>query len=336
MKRGIALIASLFKLLACLVVMVTVQLKPAGVRLVQAQSDFYLNSVELVSPSFFMLYWNYTSTNLTAEIVVRTYGWVSFGILKNSSLQNSDLILAWISGANTVFVDCYYSGNDVFPDPKQNWQLLDSFEFDGYTTIKFTRTIVLSNVDKEHDVDIETGTPIVSYSWGTADPFKFINYNSSNLGFMPVPLLSTANVNPYSIASETVYTLRYSVPSITLPSDQTEYFYCMPVSLPVNTSTQNFHLTQVGTTLFTPSLASTFKSRVVAVVSSPRSSRAATRTICTIGSSISVQDWRTRTICQQRALATRTLATAPTPCGGRPCEAHVLFSGSCGPKATSA
>lgn len=60
------------------------------------KSDDYDHKLDIVSPNIYTLYWNYTSLNITAEIRVKTLGWVSFGITKNGKLDGSDLFVAWV------------------------------------------------------------------------------------------------------------------------------------------------------------------------------------------------------------------------------------------------
>jgi len=204
------------------------------------QSDVYEHSLEIISPSAYTLYWNYSNTNITAEIVVKTLGWVSFGITNKGELDGSDLFVAWVTTAKTYFIDSHYQSGSIVSDLLQNWQLLNSFESNGYTTIKFTRKIILSGDDPSQDVDIETGTPYISYAYGVIDPKQFINYQTSNKGVLPVHLISS--IKRKSRTVEKLNTASFRVPNITLPNNVDFYFYCKGFEFTPN----NVHITKVN------------------------------------------------------------------------------------------
>ena len=204
----------------------------------------YEHSLEIISPSAYTLYWNYSNTNITAEIVVKTLGWVSFGITKKGQLDGSDLFLAWVTTAKTYFIDSHFESGSIVSDVLQNWQLLNSFESNGYTTIKFTRKIILSGDDAAQDVDIETGTPYISYAYGVVDPKQFINYQTANKGILPVPLISS--MKRRSRSTEKLNKISYRVPNITLPNNVDSYFYCRGF----NFTPKSVHITKVNSCCF--------------------------------------------------------------------------------------
>lgn len=212
----------------------------------QTQADVYANQVELVAGTY-TLYWNYTDSNITALIAVRTLGWVSFGISRQGKLYNSDLFVAWVTnyGTKTYFIDSHFDGNyTIMPDELQNWQLLDSFEYNGTTYIKFTRYIKLTPFDPYNDVDIETGAPNVTYSWGLSDPVNFINYNTPRSGLQPVPLITGLKDIPGDSASSIEYHY-YATTNHSLPNSQANYFYCEAMTAPANTSYRALQIIQV-------------------------------------------------------------------------------------------
>jgi hypothetical protein len=206
------------------------------------QSSIYEHSLEIVSPEVYMLYWNFSDTNITAEIHVKTTGWVSLGITNKGSISNSDLFVAWVSSSGTTFIDSHFKGrNNIFTNEPQNWQLLDSYESRGVTMIKFTRLINLQTIDPEHDIDIKEGTPYISYAWGLVDPTTYINYLYSNRGTRPVPLISS--IKRTSKLLETLIPTTFITFNKTLPNDRREYFYCQQFSL---NETIARHITKVS------------------------------------------------------------------------------------------
>jgi len=77
-------------------------------------TESYDHHFEIVSPKVYTLYWNYTDFNITAEIRVKTLGWVSFGITNNGKL--SDLFVAWITATKSTFIDCHFEGDSIIPE----------------------------------------------------------------------------------------------------------------------------------------------------------------------------------------------------------------------------
>lgn len=54
-------------------------------------TGYYLNMIDLMPNGQYRLYWNYTTTDIIAEIHVRTTGWVGFGFSPNGGMANSDV-----------------------------------------------------------------------------------------------------------------------------------------------------------------------------------------------------------------------------------------------------
>lgn len=184
----------------------------------------YENSVILVKPDVYYLYWNYTTDEFIAEIHVKTTGWISFGLTSSPQSTKADLIIGWVtSDKNIRFADCYMNDDQVYIDNKQNWFLLGAAETSGYTVLKFKRNILLCSDDQNHDLDIQPGTPYITYAWGDSDPDRFIIFNNTNRGVQPVPLISTRTK---SSKSETSFTIDFSMDTVFLPNGDTESFFC--------------------------------------------------------------------------------------------------------------
>jgi hypothetical protein len=94
-------------------------------------------------------------------------------------------------------------------------------------------------------VDIDIGTPNVTYAWGTVDPVNFINYNSARSGLQPVPLITALKTIPDDISTSLEYHY-YMTPSVTLPSNTNNYYYCSAHTAPTNTSTRALQIVQVN------------------------------------------------------------------------------------------
>jgi hypothetical protein len=231
--------SSLFFLIFCVIIDGSIQSNLPNA------TDFYDNSIHLVKDQY-ILYWNYTTTNLTAEIHVKTYGWVSFGITESTgSMQNADIIVSYVTTKRTVFIDSHYDDMAIIPDYNQNWILMNSLETNGFTIIKFSRLIKLKDVDPSGDLDIEYGTPIVSYGWGPVDPVDFINYENDNKGMQRVPLLTAINEKSQFNGNIDQFSIGF-IP-IEIPNHKTDYFHCTGYVLPSHITYSSNHVIKYAT-----------------------------------------------------------------------------------------
>ena len=64
----------------------------------------FTNFRQIVNPSY-ELYWNFDSStqNLSIAVRVNTTGWIGLGISPNGGMPNSDVVIGWVSGGNTIF-----------------------------------------------------------------------------------------------------------------------------------------------------------------------------------------------------------------------------------------
>ena len=159
----------------------------------------YTNKIVLVEPEKYILYWNYTQTDIIFEIHVKATGWIGFGLSPNGDMLHSDVILAWVdSKGNANFTDRHVGKQRSTPtvDTVQNWFSLLTIAKDGYTISKFTRKIKLCDTTGE-DLNIETGTPYLIFAWGDISDNNEASYHgSTNRGSKTVPLISSANSKP--------------------------------------------------------------------------------------------------------------------------------------------
>ena len=130
-----------------------------------APTENYVNSLEL-QPGAYILYWNFTSTDILMEVHVKTTGWIGFGLSPNGGMDGADVIIAWIDkNGKGVFTDRHIRGRDVMIDTVQNWMPLLVTSRDGFVVAKFTRKIKICDKSGE-DMDIPDGTPFVIYAYG--------------------------------------------------------------------------------------------------------------------------------------------------------------------------
>ena len=64
----------------------------------------FTNFRQIVNPSY-ELYWNFDAVtqNLSIAVRVNTTGWIGFGISPNGGMPNSDVVIGWVAGGNTIF-----------------------------------------------------------------------------------------------------------------------------------------------------------------------------------------------------------------------------------------
>lgn len=160
-------------------------------------TEEFSNKIVLVEPDNYILYWNYTDSDILFEIHVQSTGWISFGLTPNGEMLYSDIIITWINTINgkVNFTDRHVLDQRIIPtiDKTQNWFHLSTKIQDGYIMSKFTRKIKLCDTTGE-DLDIEKGTPFVIFAWGdTFNNNDAAYHGASNRGVKTVPLISSLN-----------------------------------------------------------------------------------------------------------------------------------------------
>ena len=164
-------------------------------------STFFVNNATLMGPDQYLLYWNYTSTDITFKAVVKTTGWLGFGISPNGGMPYSDLVVAYLNQNGSVnFTNRYVGSSNSLPviNPYQYWSMLYYNQQNGFTTAIFTRNLVICNAS--NSIDIVSGTQFVIFAWGnsfgSSGSFTDISYHSSsNRSSSSLPLISTLNRN---------------------------------------------------------------------------------------------------------------------------------------------
>ena len=165
-------------------------------------NSYFVNNATLIAPDNYLLYWNFTKTDITFKIVAKsTNGWIGFGISPNGAMESSDIIIAYkLSNGTVSFTDRHTdsASKSLIMDKQQNWNLLSYSEMNGLTTIIFTRKIEICNLGASDDffIDIVPGTQYIIYAWGNLGPNGEILYHSSlNRSSTSLPLISSLNRN---------------------------------------------------------------------------------------------------------------------------------------------
>jgi len=144
------------------------------------------------------LYWNYTSDTITFKLVIKTTGWVGFGLSPNGGMKNSDIIQAWTCPNGTVmFKDAHVENSyNVIYDTVQNWKKLFYSQLNGLTIVIFTRKLKICDSTQFNEININVEpTSFIVYSWGT----KFnitgfpTGHDYTDRGSKSLPLLAALN-----------------------------------------------------------------------------------------------------------------------------------------------
>ncbi len=183
--------------------------QPASLSILDASSPFIHNTI-LLQLNIVCLAWNFTSTDITFKLTVKTTGWVSFAltnnIIPNDSDKafytplNSDLILAWKDPQNNGtlnFKECHTeivdSQEKIFFDLVTNWNMLFYSNTNGYVTVIFKRKLKVCYDPYEQSIQI-LPTQFVSWSFGeTYRDSRPDFYNPISSGVKNLPLLANLN-----------------------------------------------------------------------------------------------------------------------------------------------
>jgi len=173
---------------------------------------FYANSKVLAEPDLFKLYWNYTKTELIAEVHAKTStGWISFGLSPNGGMDGSDVFVFFTQNGVANFTDRHIVKREVLVDKKQDWTLLSHSITNGYTIVKFKRDV--NTCDEKEDLTIEGGTPRIIFAWNTKQPINgAIEYHGTrSRGSSSAQLISALNQKSNIKNEDKIFTYEFRV-----------------------------------------------------------------------------------------------------------------------------
>ncbi|GFO49022.1 DBH-like monooxygenase protein 1 [Plakobranchus ocellatus] len=180
----------------------------------------------------YTLYWNFNDTHITLEMVVKTNGWVGFGISPNGAMKSSDVIIGWVKDGQVHFADRHAEGHFLpAKDSSQDWTLLMGQEVGEYTVLKVVR--LLDTCDDE-DVAVLPGTTRVIYAYSPNDPptDDAVRYHGTTRGAKSILLLDPpTNEQQESALPSDVKVLEFRNRNVSVPSTDTTY-HCTLWKLP--------------------------------------------------------------------------------------------------------
>lgn len=147
-----------------------------------APSEAFAKSLVLIQPNVFIIYWSHNTSHIRMEVHVKTNGWFSLGFKPRSLV---DYYVASVSDDGTAhFSDRHrWSTTPVMNasqlDERQDAQPLYAAKSNGFTVVKFERTI-LSCADEQtggnlEDVDLNDPVTLV-YAHGPMSQGEIVYY----------------------------------------------------------------------------------------------------------------------------------------------------------------
>jgi hypothetical protein len=137
-------------------------------------SENYMFSVNIDEDdaNLYKLFWNYSMQNeeILFEIHCKTLGWVGFGLSPTGNMVNSDIAIGWVDNNGKAYLYDTYATAEEPPlvDAKQDFNLIDAKQINGYTIFKFSRKFV--TCDKQNDFEIKKETNRLIFAWNDNDP----------------------------------------------------------------------------------------------------------------------------------------------------------------------
>nr|XP_039264402.1 DBH-like monooxygenase protein 1 [Styela clava] len=118
---------------------------------------------------YLKLYWKANKDTITMEVHGKTTGWIGIGFSPHGGMNGADIIVGWIKNGTTYITDRYGIENGFPPrDSQQDVKLIMGKECDGWTMIRFKRS--LESCDQQHDRSITADTQRVIWAFGETDP----------------------------------------------------------------------------------------------------------------------------------------------------------------------
>ncbi|CAL1540453.1 unnamed protein product [Lymnaea stagnalis] len=168
----------------------------------------------------YTLYWNFNSTHIIFKSVVKTKGFVGFGISPDGGMVYSDIAIGWVNDGRAYFIDTFTEGHYISSMvAKKDWQVLSGTEVGDVTTLIFLRKLFPC---EPKNLPISEGTTRVIYSYGPNDPSanNSINYHGYNRGSKSILLLNPPMETPLP---DDVTTVEFLNKDFALPGEDTHY-----------------------------------------------------------------------------------------------------------------
>ncbi|XP_059144068.1 DBH-like monooxygenase protein 1 [Physella acuta] len=181
----------------------------------------------------YQLYWNFNSSHIIFKTVVKTNGFIGFGISPNGGMSNADVVIGWVKDGVPHFADRHAQGH-VMPavDTQQDWHLVEAVEVGETTSLVFIREL---NTCDPQDLPITNSTTRIIFSYHPSDPAgdDSIQYHGSHRrGTKSVLLLTPpASVKDRDPLPDDVISFEFLNHNVSVPARDT-YYHCVAWKLP--------------------------------------------------------------------------------------------------------
>lgn len=181
----------------------------------------------------FVLFWNFSDTDITFRVHAKTTGWLGFGVSPNGGMTGADVIMAWHlpNEGRTVLTDRHAVGKmRPIIDAQQDWHLIDGREEAGWTIVTFTRKV--DTCDAKEDMvlrPVETQRLIWAMAADGQDPQGEPDYHSSNRGTFSYQLL-TPPPNERPLPPD-AFPLDITMHNYRIPHEQKTVWWCKTIPL---------------------------------------------------------------------------------------------------------
>ncbi|XP_062505059.1 DBH-like monooxygenase protein 1 homolog [Corticium candelabrum] len=181
----------------------------------------------------YLLCWkvDWTNNSITFSARVATTGWIGLGFSPTGFMTNSDVVIGWVKSGKAYLTDRFATSRALPQvDKTQNVELLEAYESNKTTVIKFRRNLAACE-PKDHS--IEQGTTRVIFAYHMDDPQSETSVPKHKVsGRVSVNLLSgTGNLKPAALESDH-HTIDLLNSNVSVPTRDTTY-WCSPFQLPL-------------------------------------------------------------------------------------------------------
>eukprot|EP01084_Bolivina_argentea_P235209 395854_1 len=205
---------------------------------ISSWNEFDYN-VYLDDKNQFQLFWTeYTNNTIEFGLVVNATGWIALGLSPNSQMPHSDIIFAWVSDDNKIYLQDRYTIDRSYPlyDIQQDITLIFGQEIDGITMIRFSRPKISCDPNKQ-DLSFNEGTTRILYAYNkdhdpTTEYFDAttIEWHGLNKGSQSLNL-DTGIPDTVQLESDVEY-FDLINDQVAVPAEDTTY-WCKLFKLPV-------------------------------------------------------------------------------------------------------
>ncbi|XP_054153222.1 DBH-like monooxygenase protein 1 homolog [Oppia nitens] len=198
----------------------------------------WMHSIVLDPHNKYHLKWYFDDTKqqITFNVVVRTQGWVGFGISPNGAMTGSDLVIGWIDDNSVTHFHDRYAEEEELPtiDDSQDWHLLESGHNGTYTWMTFRRFYF--SCDTESDLQITKDTTKVIWAYSDQkpiSPYAMPQHKGHNRGARHVHLLAIPGHNFDKLNNNnSIEMWDITSNNLLIPNDSDTTYWCKIVIAP--------------------------------------------------------------------------------------------------------